>query len=82
MSQFIKDGLNAVLRQQRKEVMAAPPLDAQPLIGVQMTPQQAEIILEALEEKRARESGDERRMAVLFTIEQILSSGVGHSKER
>lgn len=50
--------------------------------SVRLTKAQAEMLVEALEEKLAREPGDELRIAIIYSIESVLSSGVAHSKEK
>lgn len=53
-----------------------------PPFYVQLTKEQADVMLEALQEKLERTEGDEAKIQLHFAIESILSSGIAHSKER
>lgn len=49
---------------------------------VQLTKEQAEAMIQAIEEKLERSEGDEAKVQFYYMIEAILSSGIAHSKER
>jgi hypothetical protein len=62
--------------------MAKTPSPPQLVFSVNLTEAQANVMLDALQAKLAKEGGDEQRAATILAIESILNSGIAHSKER